>query len=219
MEKRSKNGIHFDGGTGKVPRGSEEYFDKGMLKGVCVGDLRKGRVSLEDTEIGSRTGMGGGSLPKRISQLGSYHILNMVEIERIVTAAMNLGVAQGAFEDALEYAKRRVQFGQPIGKFQVIQHMLAEMATRIDAARLLTYRAGWLIGRLRLRWRKPIQQMFVCGSLSTRCRLWRGTASPWTGICKGISGMRDLVPLLGARLKFSGISLPRIWAYKKISNY
>lgn len=75
---------------------------------------------------------------------GFYHILNMVEVERIVTAAMNLGVAQGAFEDALEYAKKRVQFGQPIGKFQVIQHMLAEMATRIDAARLLTYRAGWL---------------------------------------------------------------------------
>ncbi|WP_027357558.1 acyl-CoA dehydrogenase family protein, partial [Desulfofundulus thermocisternus] len=52
--------------------------------------------------------------------------------------------AQAAFDVALEYAKQRVQFGRPIAEFQAIQFMLADMATRIDAARLLVYRAARL---------------------------------------------------------------------------
>jgi alkylation response protein AidB-like acyl-CoA dehydrogenase len=63
---------------------------------------------------------------------------------RIAIAAMALGLAQGAFEKAVAYSKERVQFGQPIANFQAIQWMIAEMATEIDAARLLTYRAAWL---------------------------------------------------------------------------
>jgi alkylation response protein AidB-like acyl-CoA dehydrogenase len=59
-------------------------------------------------------------------------------------AAQAVGIAQGAFEKALEYAKERQQFGQPIINFQAIQWMLADMATQIDAARLLTYRAAYL---------------------------------------------------------------------------
>jgi alkylation response protein AidB-like acyl-CoA dehydrogenase len=63
---------------------------------------------------------------------------------RIAIAGMALGLAQGAFEKAVAYSKERVQFGQPIANFQAIQWMIAEMATEIDAARLLTYRAAWL---------------------------------------------------------------------------
>jgi len=63
---------------------------------------------------------------------------------RIAISAMALGLAQGAFERALAYSKERVQFGQPICNFQAIQWMLADMATEIDAARLLVYRAAWL---------------------------------------------------------------------------
>ena len=66
---------------------------------------------------------------------------------RIAIAAMALGLAQGAFERALAYSKERVQFGQPICNFQAIQWMLADMATEIDAARLLVYRAAWLKDR------------------------------------------------------------------------
>jgi butyryl-CoA dehydrogenase len=61
-----------------------------------------------------------------------------------VVAAQALGIAQGAFDKALPYAKERQQFGQPIANFQAIQWMLADMATQIDAARLLTYRAAYL---------------------------------------------------------------------------
>ena len=63
---------------------------------------------------------------------------------RISIGAMAVGLAQGAFEAAVKYAKERVQFGQPIAKFQAIQWMIADMATEIDAARLMVYRAAWL---------------------------------------------------------------------------
>lgn len=63
---------------------------------------------------------------------------------RIGIAAQALGIAQGCLEESLAYAKERRQFGRPIAEFQAIQWMLADMATDIDAARALTYRAAWL---------------------------------------------------------------------------
>ena len=71
-------------------------------------------------------------------------ILKTLDFERICVAAMCLGVTQTVLDDALQYAQERVQFGQPIGKFQVIQHKLADMKARLEAARLLTYRAAWM---------------------------------------------------------------------------
>jgi len=70
--------------------------------------------------------------------------LNAIDASRVVVAAQALGIAQGAFDKALAYAKERQQFGQPIANFQAIQWMLADMATQIDAARLLIYRAAYL---------------------------------------------------------------------------
>ena len=70
--------------------------------------------------------------------------LGTIDSSRIGIAAQALGIAQGAFEKALSYAKERQQFGQPIADFQAIQWFLADMATQIDASRLLTYRAACL---------------------------------------------------------------------------
>ena len=67
--------------------------------------------------------------------------------ERIGGAAMYVGTAQTAVNDALKYARERVQFGHPIADFQSIRHALADAATEIDAARLLTYQAAWLDSR------------------------------------------------------------------------
>ncbi len=61
---------------------------------------------------------------------------------RISIAALGLGMAQGAYEAALKYSKEREQFGQPISEFQAIAFKLADLATEIDAARLLTLRAA-----------------------------------------------------------------------------
>jgi alkylation response protein AidB-like acyl-CoA dehydrogenase len=63
---------------------------------------------------------------------------------RIGIAAQAIGIAQGCLEEALAYAKERRQFGRPIADFQAIQWMLADMATEIDAGRLLTLRTAWL---------------------------------------------------------------------------
>lgn len=70
--------------------------------------------------------------------------LEAIDSSRVTVAAQAVGIAQAALDAALEYAKTRQQFGQPIINFQAIQWMLADMATQIDAARLLTYRAAWL---------------------------------------------------------------------------
>ncbi|MDR6225026.1 acyl-CoA dehydrogenase [Desmospora profundinema] len=63
---------------------------------------------------------------------------------RIGIGAMAVGIAQGAYEAALAYAKERVQFGQSLSKFQVIQHKLADMAMEIELARTMVYKAAWL---------------------------------------------------------------------------
>jgi len=70
--------------------------------------------------------------------------LEAIDASRTDIAAQGVGIAQGAFDKALAYAKERQQFGQPIGNFQAIQWFLADMATAIDAARLLTHRAAYL---------------------------------------------------------------------------
>ena len=63
---------------------------------------------------------------------------------RIGIGAMAVGIAQGAYEAALRYAKERVQFGQSLSKFQAIQHKLADMAMNIEVARNMVYKAAWL---------------------------------------------------------------------------
>ena len=75
---------------------------------------------------------------------GFINTLQVLDAGRIGIAAVGVGLAQGAYEAALKYAKERRQCGQPIASFQAIQWKLADMATRIEAARLLTYRAAWM---------------------------------------------------------------------------
>ncbi len=73
--------------------------------------------------------------------------LDALDASRITVGAEAVGISRAAYEAALKYAKERWQFGEPIAHFQAIQWMLADMATQIDAARLLTYRAAYLADR------------------------------------------------------------------------
>jgi len=75
---------------------------------------------------------------------GFIDSLRILDGGRISIAAMGVGIAQGAYEAALKYSKQRKQFGRFISEFQAIQHKLADMATEIDASRLLTLRAAWM---------------------------------------------------------------------------
>jgi len=70
---------------------------------------------------------------------GWTQLMAGLNVERLILAATMLGLAQRAFDDALAYVKERRQFGRPIGSFQVLQHRLADMATDLEAARLMTY--------------------------------------------------------------------------------
>jgi alkylation response protein AidB-like acyl-CoA dehydrogenase len=75
---------------------------------------------------------------------GFVNAMEVLDGGRISIAALAVGIAQGAYESAVRYAKERQQFGKPIAEFQGIQFKLADMATKIDAARLLMYRAAWM---------------------------------------------------------------------------
>ena len=74
-------------------------------------------------------------------------MMRTLDAARITLGAMALGIAQAAYEESLQYAKDRVQFGRPIGKFQMIQSKLAWMATTLEAARLMLYKAAWMKDR------------------------------------------------------------------------
>jgi butyryl-CoA dehydrogenase len=118
-------------------------------QGVTVGKNEKklgisasatASIILEDAKIPAEN---------RIGNEGDGFKIAMHTLDggRIGIAAQAIGIARASLEDSLAYAKERRQFGQPIANFQAIQWMLADMATEIDAARLLTYRAAWLKDR------------------------------------------------------------------------
>jgi short/branched chain acyl-CoA dehydrogenase len=94
-------------------------------------------LSFEDCRVGEESLLG----PRGA---GFKQFLHILDIGRIGVAAMGVGLAQGALDEALAYAKQRRAFGRPISRFQAIQAKLADVATEIEAARLLTYKAAVL---------------------------------------------------------------------------
>ena len=76
---------------------------------------------------------------------GFSQIMQLFNINRVIAASQGVGVAQGALDKAIKHVKQRKQFGHPIGTFQAIQFKIAEMATWVEAARALTYKAGWML--------------------------------------------------------------------------
>ena len=123
---------------------------------IIVDDL-KNRDGFEATDIGAKMGIKMTStaelsfndvrVPKENlvgkENRGFYQTLEFFDESRIEIAAQALGIGQGAFDRSLSYAKTREQFGRPISSLQVIQHKLADMATKLETARLLVYKAAW----------------------------------------------------------------------------
>ena len=100
---------------------------------------------------------------------GFKQFLHILDIGRIGVAAMGVGLAQGALDEALAYAKERRAFGQPISKFQAIQTKLADMATEIEAARLLVYKSAWLKDQGQNFSLTAAQAKLKTGRLAVRC--------------------------------------------------
>jgi alkylation response protein AidB-like acyl-CoA dehydrogenase len=92
-------------------------------------------VALEDVRVPIDNLLGGPNCLNR----GWQQLLSTLDIEHLHMAVGAVGMAQGAFYEILSYVKNRVQFGQPISKFQAIQHNIADLATEIQASRLITY--------------------------------------------------------------------------------
>jgi alkylation response protein AidB-like acyl-CoA dehydrogenase len=92
---------------------------------------------LEEVEVGDE---------QRLGEIdhGFFDTLRILDKGRIGIGAWSIGIGRAAFEAARRYAKERVQFDKPIAEFQAIAHMLADMATELDAARLLVWRAAWM---------------------------------------------------------------------------
>jgi alkylation response protein AidB-like acyl-CoA dehydrogenase len=164
-------------GTCWVLNGSKQFITHGKIGGVLVAmaitDKTKGHrgISAFVTELGvpglsagkkeNKLGMRASDTSEVLFQdcrlpadallgeegQGFINTLQVLDAGRIGIAALSVGLAQGAYEAARAYAKERRQFGQPIAAFQAIQWKLADNATRIEAARLLTYRAAYLKDR------------------------------------------------------------------------
>ncbi|MBI2861794.1 MAG: acyl-CoA/acyl-ACP dehydrogenase [Chloroflexi bacterium] len=127
-------------------RGMTVFIVDVQLPGMEVRRLRTlGRrivgtceVFLRDVRVPKTRVMGG------LNQ-GWQTLMSNMELERMCCCACYVGNMQVALDEALAYAKERKQFGQPIGRFQAISHMLADMLTDVEGARLLTYRAASMI--------------------------------------------------------------------------
>jgi short-chain 2-methylacyl-CoA dehydrogenase len=100
---------------------------------------------------------------------GFRQFLRILDIGRIGVAAMGVGLAQGALDQAVAYARERRAFGRPIGKFQAIQIKLADMSTEIEAARLLTYKAARLKDADKPFTQTAAQAKLKTGRLAVRC--------------------------------------------------
>ena len=100
---------------------------------------------------------------------GFIEALKILDGGRISIASMGVGIAQEALDCSVTYAQEREQFGRPIAQFQAIQGKLAEMPTRLEAARLLAYRAAWL----------KEEQGVAIPKYSSMAKLFAGEAAVW----------------------------------------
>ncbi|MGB3973046.1 MAG: acyl-CoA dehydrogenase family protein, partial [Peptococcia bacterium] len=128
------------------------------LKGISAFIVEKGTPGFTFGKKEDKLGINGSSTTELIFQdcripkenllgkegQGFKIAMQTLDGGRIGIGAQALGIAQAALDEAVKYSKEREQFGKPISRFQAIQWMLADMATRIDAARMLVYRAAWL---------------------------------------------------------------------------
>ena len=188
--------VRRDGGW--VINGSKNFITHGISADVCVviaitnREMRSRGISAFVVEKGTKGFIAGkkeNKLGMRASETASIifedcwipeenligetgrgfvNAMQVLDGGRISIAALALGIAQGAYESALKYSQERKQFGQPIFDFQGIQFKLADMATQIDAARLLTLRAAWMKDNKRQTTRESAMAKLYASEIAVR---------------------------------------------------
>ncbi|MCX6539910.1 MAG: acyl-CoA dehydrogenase family protein [Acidobacteria bacterium] len=130
----------------KGPHGISAFIVERGNPGMAAGrhEDKLGMRASDTSELIFRDCRVGAEALLGAENAGFINTLQVLDAGRIGIAALAVGLAQGAYETARRYALERVQFGQPIASFQAIQWKLVDLATRIEAARLLTYRAAYL---------------------------------------------------------------------------
>lgn len=118
----------------EADRPGVSYMDVGAKMGITLSYTAE--VNFKDVRVPLSNLVGE-------ENRGFYQVLEFFDESRILVAALALGIAQGAFDRAMAYVKERSQFGRKIAQFQVTQHKLADMATKIEAARMFVYKAAW----------------------------------------------------------------------------
>jgi acyl-CoA dehydrogenase len=134
-----------------IPPGTKGFSQGQKFKKHGIRASHTAEVVLDDVRIPGRLIIGGkDKYDERIARAregrrsAGQAAMKTFERTRPTVGAMALGVARAAYEYALEYAQQREQFGRKIGDFQAIAFKLADMKTRVDAARMLVWRAGWM---------------------------------------------------------------------------
>jgi alkylation response protein AidB-like acyl-CoA dehydrogenase len=188
--------VRRDGGW--VINGSKNFITHGISADVCVviaitnREMRSRGISAFVVEQGNKGFVAGkkeNKLGMRASETASIifedcwipeenligetgrgfvNAMQVLDGGRISIAALALGIAQGAYESALKYSQERKQFGQAIFDFQGIQFKLADMATQIDAARLLTLRAAWMKDNKRQTTRESAMAKLYASEIAVR---------------------------------------------------
>jgi hypothetical protein len=133
----------------RAHRGISAFIVERGTQGLAAGrkEDKLGMRASDTSEVIFRDCRVPGDALLGVENEGFINTLQVLDAGRIGIAALAVGLAQGAYEAARRYALERTQFGQPIASFQAIQWKLADLVTRIEAARLLTYRAAYLKDR------------------------------------------------------------------------
>ncbi|MEW6349424.1 MAG: acyl-CoA dehydrogenase family protein [Thermodesulfobacteriota bacterium] len=138
-----------------VENGTRGFIAETMHHKMCWRASNTGLLTFNDCRVPKENLLG------RRGE-GFHQMLKTLDGGRLSIGAMGLGGAQGAFDLALGYAKKRQQFGRPIGSFQANAFKLADMATEIEMARLLLYKACWLADNHRVTPRESAMAKLVC---------------------------------------------------------
>jgi short/branched chain acyl-CoA dehydrogenase len=145
-----------------VESGTKGFTQKTMHGKLCWRASNTGELYFEDVRVPKENLLGK-------QGEGFHQMLATLDGGRLSIGAMGLGGAQGVFEEALKYSQERVQFGKPICDFQVNTFKLADMATKIEQARLLLYKATWLRDQNRPFGKEAAMAKLVCSEVFHDC--------------------------------------------------
>ena len=136
-------------------------FTRSKLDKFCARSADTGELFFEDCVVPAENLVGE-------EGEGFHYLMEALDAGRITHSARSVGLAQAAYEAALDYAKQRVQFGQPIYKFQANSFKLARMAMDIEAARWLMYRSAWLYDQGARRFNEAAMTKLFASEMSVR---------------------------------------------------